>query len=200
MIMFLPWCSFCALAFAIAISLSASLEPFPTTEKTKTSNASQLSNTSSAIAPFDYPIPLPYSFDVPNSEIRLQLGFGWRRRSLDPMDLQGLIVFLLHFIDEVIKEFGPGQLVRVQANGMQRVDYELGDGIEFAVQNCRPGEYFTWDTLRDVVEGLRLYLIEGQRYRQTYFKFYDWPFRGSVALGAGRIRGRETATSDVDDA
>ena len=165
----------------IAISATLNLPPSLTNSPL---NSSRLLNSSWALS-LQTPIPLPYIFDVPNTSIFLNLGFGWRRRALDPMDMRGLIAISQAIIKETIEAIGPHHILPVSPNGEQEFYRELGDGIEFFVQNVRPFEYFTWDTLGEVVEGLRLYLIVGERYRQTYFNFWE---EDAGPVGTGCIR------------
>lgn len=136
------------------------------------------------------PIPLPYGFSVPNTEVHLRLGFGLPRHRLNPMDMSGLIAVIQHIISEGIENHGEGAYPGVNFfGGSQKFRYTLGDGIDFLVWNVRhSGEYFTWGQLQNVVEGLRLYLVVGERYYATAFNFWDGPGRWRHPnLGGGQL-------------
>lgn len=148
-------------------------------------NATLVSNISdySALATL-----LPYGFSVPNSQMYLRLGFGLPRHRLDPMSMGGLIAVIQHAIDEGILRDGeeafPGLDIIA---GRQRFGWTLGDGFYFVVSNVEyTGIYFNWGNLKDVVEGLRLFLIVGERYYATAFNFWDGPgWWWRMQLGSG---------------
>ncbi len=189
---FLP----CAVSISFSTIVAASPNPLLSGSNIELADTSPISNATWALAAPNFPIPLPYFFSVPNSQIILNIGFGWRRRPLDPMDMRGLIAVAQHEISEVLEEIGPGHLYPISvATGQQWYDCDLGYGIELWVQNLKGGRYFLWDDLSDVVEGLRSYLIVGERFRRTYFQFW----RGAVHLGSGSIGRKEPAQSDFDD-
>lgn len=123
------------------------------------------------------PTPLPYGFSVPNTDIYLRLGFGLPRHRLDPMSLGGLIAVMQHAIVEGIERDGedayPGLDMIADE---QRFGWTLGDGFHFRILSFRgTGIYFTWEQVKNVVEGLRLFLIVGERYYSTTFNFWDGP-------------------------
>ena len=60
--------------------------------------------------------------------------------------------------------------------GNQAYGRGLGDGFSFEVWNVRnSGRYFTWGQVGNVVEGLKLFLLEGERCYLTAFNFWDGP-------------------------
>ena len=144
-----------------------------------------LSNLSDVL---NLPTPLPYGFLVPNTQIYLRLGFGLPRHHLDPLSLGGLIAFIQHAIIEGIERDGedafPGLNI---VENRQNFGWTLGDGFHFEMHNIKgSGTFFTWEQLKDVVEGLRLYLMVGERYYATMFSFWDgekWWWR--MPLGGG---------------
>ena len=80
----------------------------------------------------------------------------------------------------------------------------LGDGIGILVENYwRAGKFFAWDDLRDVLLGLRLYLVEGRRFWQTEFKFYygvEAPGMTTVYSGSGKVFWEGHGSEDEMDA
>jgi len=130
----------------------------------------QISNTSYAADVSDW-VLLPYKFHVPNTGTYLHLGFGFRRRSLDPMAMGGLIAVVQDLIDRAIEEAGPQVVYPPTIAGWQYFHYDLGDGLILSVWNLQAGRYWTWGTFKNVVEGLRQYLIVGEKFRRTYFNF-----------------------------
>ena len=123
------------------------------------------------------PSVLTHSFTVPGTQTFLRLGFGVRRHRLDPMSLGGLIAVIEDLIVEGInrdgEDFEPGvdPIFRYQ-----EVEYSLGDGFHWEVYSNIPApDYFTWGQLKNVVRGLELYLVQGQRPYTTRFSFWDGP-------------------------
>ena len=132
---------------------------------------------------------LPYYFAVPDTNIVLRLGFGIRRRALDPMDLRSMLVVAADQVQEQITIHGAQGWYPHLANDQQKYVFELGgDGIRLSIVSLDyPFGLFDWGDLRDVLLGLKLYLVDGNRPRQTYFKFYE-NFGGlGHPVGAGRI-------------
>ena len=148
---------------------------------TPTSNSSNIST---------WPTPLPYGFSVPNTQTYLRLGFGLPRHRLDPMSMGGLIAVIQHAIVEGIEEDGEEHLPNIDPlSGLQRFDWTLGDGFYFQIMNILgTGRYFTWGQMKDVVEGLRLYLMIGKKYYATAFSFWVGPgWWRRLPLGAGGL-------------
>ena len=139
------------------------------------------------------PSVLPYSFAVPNTQTFLRLGFGFPRRRLDPLSLGGLLAVVQDIISESIREDGEDAHPGVDPYFMyQTVAYSLGDGFRLKVYSRLPATtLFTLGQLRNVVRGLELYLVEGERPYATVFSFWDGPRswwtsplgHGAVALG-----------------
>ena len=139
------------------------------------------------------PSVLPYSFTVPGTETFLRLGFGIRRRRLDPLSLGGLIAALEDTIALGIRHGGEHVCPGVDPIfRYQQLEYSLGDGFHFEVYTDIPApEFFTWGELKNVVKGLELYLVQGQRPYVTGFSFWDGPRslltrplgHGAIALG-----------------
>ena len=139
------------------------------------------------------PSVLPYSFAVPGTQTFLRLGFGLRRRRLDPLDLGGLIAAIEDLIVQGINRDGdhwePGvdPIFRYQY-----LEYSLGDGFHWEVYTDIPArDFVSWGQLKNVVKGLELYLVQGQRPYATVFSFWDGPRswttpplgHGVIALG-----------------
>jgi len=70
-------------------------------------------------------------------------------------------------------------------HGHQEFGKTLHDGVSLEVWNDHQMAFFTWRALRNLVVGLRLYLVEGQRNYQCYFSFDE----GGSTLGRGRLVG-----------
>ena len=120
--------------------------------------------------------PLTYGFHVPNTQIYLRLGFGLPRHHLDPMTMGGLIAVVQHVIVEGIDEDGEEAFPATNIFlGQQTFEWTPGDGFYFQTHNVNTGTFFTWGQLKNVVEGLRLFLIVGERYYGTAFTFWDGP-------------------------
>lgn len=152
----------------------------------------QLSNTTTiSLIPDNETLPmvLPYSFSVPNTRTYLRLGFGLVRHRLDPLSLGGLIAYVQDQIVEGINEHGedsyPGLNIATEE---QRFGWALGDGFHFEIHSVRySGRYFTWRQLRNMVEGLRLFLVVGERPFATRFLFWDGPRAWRWRMGGGGI-------------
>ena len=130
-----------------------------------------------------FPIIFPHIIIVPNSETILYLRFGLRRRALSPDFMQSLLVVAEDYIHQNIEEFGAHALYPIGPDNRQEFFKSLGDGIKLEIVNILPDEFFTWGTLDEVVEGLMIYLIQGERYRQCYFEFDD----GNGIIGSGQL-------------
>lgn len=146
-------------------------------------------------------IVYPYSFSVPNTQIFLRLGFGLVRHRLDPMSLAGLIAVMEFEVVEGIDRDGedayPGLNIVIDE---QRFGWTLYEGFHFEVYSVRDsGRFFTWGQLSHVVEGLRLFLVVGERPFATKFKFWDGPGRWRRELGGGAfvVDGDEDRVGDI---
>ena len=147
--------------------------------------------------------PFPHRFRVPGTDTVLHLGFGMRR-SLDPLHVRSLIAVAEDYIDEEIENLPhiPGfEPLYPAAGGLNQLFYKtLGDGIVLMVRNnVEAGKMFTWEELRDVVVGLRLYLVDGRRFWQTRFKFYSGGYAPDVTtrnIGFGMVIPEEDESDD----
>lgn len=69
-----------------------------------------------------------------------------------------------------------------------RFGWMLGDGFYLVICNLeRSGTFFNWRQLSNVVEGLRLFLVVGERPFATKFKFWDGPGRWRRVLVEGEV-------------
>lgn len=145
---------------------SPSLEPLslPSNDAVQISNISYFANATNLAF-------LPNKFHVPNTRTYLRLGFGFPRRSLDRMKMGTLIAVAGDSVDLIIEEEGRQGLYPPSVTGIQEFVFDIGNGLELRIYNSQLGLYWTFGTLRDVIEGLRLYLIVGERFRRTYFTF-----------------------------
>ena len=90
---------------------------------------------------------------------------------------------------------GPDTVFTKLDGGRQEFYYDIGDGIDLFVLGggkWNGGGYFTWGQLRDVLEGLRRFLVQGNRFYECCFMFWDGPpgLRRPEQrwLGEGRVR------------
>lgn len=113
---------------------------------------------------------LPYGFSVPNTQTYLRLGFGYPRHRLDLMSMGGLIAVIQHDIAEAIEIEGEDAFPGLDPDQRQRLGYTLGDGFYLVMRSVKGSQiFFTWRQLSNVVEGLRLFLIVGERNYCTTF-------------------------------
>lgn len=185
---------FTILIHAAFISLlsSAAASSMTATKQLTNISALKLVNNSQAYTPSsisnlsDTSIPLkilPYKFSVPNTQTYLRLGFGLRPHRLDLMSMGGLIAVIQHDIAEAIEIEGEDEFPGLVDDHRQRVGETLGDGFYLIMSNATP-RLFTWRQLSNVMEGLRLFLIVGERNYCVNFKFWDGP---GGRLGGGAI-------------
>lgn len=102
----------------------------------------------------------------------------------------GLIAVVQHEIERGIQQDGADFSPGVEGGGLwQRIGWSLGDGFTFVLHNNDDvvDQYFSWQQAWNVAEGLRLYLIVGQRFYATEFAFWDGPRLFRFALGGGGI-------------
>lgn len=170
MVTYLSWFLLHLLAQVIASVLSPTSTAALGYLTLPSNNGGQSSNNPHIANVSDF-VYLPYRFHVPNTQTNLRLGFGFRRRSFDPVEMGSLIAVAEDFVDQRIEELGRDVLYPPTGTGMQEFIYDIGDGISLLIWNVKVGMYWTWGTLKDVIEGLRLYLIVGERFRRTYFNF-----------------------------
>ena len=75
----------------------------------------------------------------------------------------------------------------------------LGDGMILHVWN-EAGQLFTLQQLKQILMGLRLYLIDGQRFYETRFKFWNGPVLPEIlttTLGGGELISEKVETGRV---
>ena len=166
-------------------------------------NSSQLYNaTPVSLIPDNetLPIPLPHSFFVPDTETYLRLGFGLVRHRLDPLSLGGLIAVMQHEILRGINQYGEDTYVgfNILAYG-QRFQWTLGDGFHFEIHNVKSSNrFFTWKQLENVVEGLRLFLVVGERPFAPRFRFWDGAgWSRTRTLGDGGFVGDRVGSGEI---
>ena len=171
---------------ALAIPFASALMPIsdPSTLNVDVQLSNNISNYANVSKPAVCGAAIvPYSFNVPNSHVSLRIGFGLRRRSLNSMDMRELLVIVKDDFDEAAGRLGPNTLWPLYADGLQQIDYDLGVDVRIFIQNTKSGRYFSLKTLQDLVQGLHIYLIDGKRYRETFFNFFDGAGRSPVGMG-----------------
>ncbi|MCJ1460741.1 hypothetical protein MMC28_011123 [Mycoblastus sanguinarius] len=134
--------------------------------------------------PNSFPVYLPYRLDVPDTDMVLHLGFGLRPQRFNPSHVRGLIAVAQDWIAQQVEIFGPDMLFPHIDPQVQYFYKTLGDGILLEVWNARGEIFFTWESLKDAVEGIRLFVVVGQRFRRCYFKFGE----DGLDVGQGMLR------------
>lgn len=85
------------------------------------------------------------------------------------------------YISQYIEKQGAYTFYPIAEDHRQYFFQSLGDGIALTIESVVDDVWFVWETLKEVVEGLRLYLVEGRRFRQCYFNVDDG--EGLIASG-----------------
>ena len=151
-------------------------------------NASTLKSHHSSDSIDALSVILPYGFAVPNTQTYLRLGFGLPRKRLDPMGMGGLIAVVQYEIEMSIEREGADFHPWINYLEQQMFTYTLGDGFSLILHSTElPGRYFTLQQAANVVEGLRLFSIVGEKFYATEFNFWDGPGRFRLVLGGGGI-------------
>ena len=108
-------------------------------------------------------------------------------------DLQSLLAVTVDYLNERIAGLQPGALNLYPVTQLHEQEFskDLGDGISLHIQNhYEVDRFFTWEELRDVVVGLKLYMVTGGRNWQTQFRFYNGDYPASFTqrfLGCGEL-------------
>ena len=130
------------------------------------------------------PAFLPHTIKVLDSEVTLNLGFGFIRNRLVPAQLDVLISVAQSYLSDEIRIHGADADFPVSGFGSQMFYKTLGDGVHIEVWNIDVQARFTWGILADVFDGLWLFLIERARYWQCWFEFSHYT---GVTIGSGRV-------------
>ena len=107
----------------------------------------------------------PISFDVPSTPTALRL------RLARPLDLMQTSIILTVMADHI-----SAQMQRHYANPLLpegKFRWDMGEDLAFSVNSVSSSpvsHQMTWGVLSDVVEGLRLFLVEGRRSRECHFR------------------------------
>ena len=150
-----------------SLSLGTANASAPTTASLPDFNASR---------PLDETMFYPHRFRVPTTQTVMYIGFGIIRRSINIEDLQSLLLSAKGRILDGFEDHGRTSVYPVQAGIGRQVFYQLGFGIQITINNLEEDDlFFTWQQLYEVVEGLRLYLVQGGRSYVTYFQFWNGP-------------------------
>ena len=142
----------------------------------ETANLPSLNTSSTSNTSFTGPTFLPHWFRVPTTDIVLRLSFGIIRHRIDPAELRSLLLLTKDFIQRGINVHSRHALFPASGNDHRQHFLESGLGtVELFITDFRDGTPFSWGDVWDVVEGLRLYLLEGGRSFETYFTFWEEP-------------------------
>ena len=107
----------------------------------------------------------PISFDVPHTPTALRL------RLARPLDLMQISIMLTLMADHI-----SAQMQRHYANPLLpggKFDWDMGEDLAFSAMSVLSSpvpHQMTWGVLSDVIEGLRLFLVQGRRPRECYFR------------------------------
>lgn len=199
----LPWCLLLprptTSLFLPNANPSFNVHDLTLNDTAQTTNASTISNATLNLGFKNYN-QLSRSFDVPHSNIHFQFSFPTTNigeyEPINPIELRSLLLVAQFTVNERIGISGRGAIeqypIDPQEAYRQTFGDTLGDGFELSITNMI-GFYFTWGMLRDVLEGLMLYLVVGKRPYLVSFDFWDVP-RGQKTtfgnrLGSGAVRG-----------
>ena len=92
------------------------------------------------------------------------------------MSMGGLIAVVQDDIARAIEVEGEDAVPGLDIVHRQRLAYSLGDGFYLVMRNVEGSQrFFNWRQVSNVVEGLRLFLIVGERNYCTQFRFWDEP-------------------------
>lgn len=134
------------------------------------------------LSPFSRPGPYPRTFIIPGRDIVLALLLGME---IDGRFLNGLLAVSEAVVDEELECFDENTSLfsTPQPSGgyAKSFKYSLGDGLGISIINVRDQD-MTVGNLRDVLWGLRIYLIDEQRNRECSFTF-------SIGAGATKAIG-----------
>ena len=167
------FCSYLTVVVATAIS---TLLP-PSSIRLETINASAHDN-------FTSPGPFPHRFHIPYTNVNMRFWFGVRPVTLDPRAVAVLVRVAQDWVQQEVEERYPAwQYFPEDNDGRQRFGKTLHDGIDLEIWNVGGMRYFTWEMLRSLMEGLRLYLVVGGRNYQCSFTFDI----GGDTIGQGRL-------------
>lgn len=124
----------------------------------------------------------PIHFDVPNTPTALRL------RLARPLDWMQTSIMLAVMADHI-----SAQMQRHYANPLLpggKFDWDVGEDLAFSVMSLISSpvsHQMTWGVLSDVVEGLRLFLVEGRRSRESYFRVEKVVGGKYVSAGHGML-------------
>lgn len=168
--------SFLRFVISIAIISETSLSQKRDSNKLHVSTPTRIYLPTDNTTTFDnLTIFLPYRIRVPSTRTVLRLGFGLPRKKIDAEALLSLLRLSDAVIQEGIDQFGRHTLYP-QGPHLLQLYSQLGFGIEIRIHDIRETPHlFTWQNLKETVEGLRLYLVEGKRFYETHFMFWNGP-------------------------
>lgn len=109
----------------------------------------------------------PYHYDIPNSDLYLNIGL------LPPLpfeDLRDLFLATLAIAQDGAARYGPNAPLPERPGGDDEWRYSLNEGVEFVI---RAGVWYavTWGILEDVVRGLKEFLVGRRRACGVRYEF-----------------------------
>jgi hypothetical protein len=111
----------------------------------------------------------PYRYDIPNSQLHLNIGFGPPSQRLDSGELRSLLLAAQIVARRGARDHGSSWPLPSPTGVGDVFHYSLGAGITISITE---GHYaVTWGILEDVLRGLENYLVDGKRPYHTRFEF-----------------------------
>lgn len=139
--------------------------------------------------PLEWNPYFPHRIRVPNTPTVLQLGFDRPRRRLDPDEWQSFLNVVQGTIRNDIDEHG-GATVYPQNVFDEQIFEEMWRDMDLEIVGWIYGSPFTYQELWEVLQGLRIFMVDGARNYQASFTFWsgvgpfpDW----GTPKGEGRV-------------
>lgn len=149
-----------------------------------------LGYTSTSISrPLQWNVRFPYRIRVPNTPTVVRLGFDEPRRRLDPDEWRSFLNFVQGTIKLYIEEHG-GATIYPLNNFHEQIIEETWPGMDLEIVGSILVPPFTYQELWEVLQGLRIFMVDGGRNYQARFNFWsgvgpypDW----GTPEGEGRV-------------
>ena len=110
-------------------------------------------------------------------------------RSLDPSDLESLLIVAEDVAKQGVQRFGEDTRYPLDWYRDQSFKYNLGDHIGISVENSGTGlhpRFFTWGQLRDLIEDLQQIMVERRQNYEMSFAFWIG-LETDPVLGLGKV-------------
>ncbi|KAG7007967.1 mannosyl-oligosaccharide glucosidase [Physcia stellaris] len=132
-----------------------------------------LGNTSTS-RPVEWNVRFPYRIRVPNTPTVVRLGFDEPRRPLDPDEWRSFLNLVQGSIRLDIEEHGGATVYPLNIFHEQIIEKTwLGMDLEIVGSFLVPP--FTYQVLWEVLQALRIFMVDGRRNYQARFNFWSGP-------------------------